>query len=165
MMFKKGQAAMEFLMTYGWAILVVLIAIGVLIFLVGNPSNLVGDRIGTPFNCGTSLTADAGVDGTVTFELTNGLSNSVTIVGANDIALTGSAYSAACIDSTIDGVATTDSVINAGQTVTIVITCTGQAFTAGDKVKSPFQITYTDNSNAAILTGLIKTGDITVSVK
>ncbi len=29
---KKGQAAMEFLMTYGWAILVVLIAIGALVY-------------------------------------------------------------------------------------------------------------------------------------
>ena len=31
-MFKKGQAAMEFLMTYGWAILVVLVAIGALAY-------------------------------------------------------------------------------------------------------------------------------------
>ena len=31
-MFKKGQAAMEFLMTYGWAILVVLAAIGALAY-------------------------------------------------------------------------------------------------------------------------------------
>lgn len=30
---KKGQAAMEFLMTYGWAILVVLVAIGALAYL------------------------------------------------------------------------------------------------------------------------------------
>lgn len=29
---KKGQAAMEFLMTYGWAILVVLVAIGALAY-------------------------------------------------------------------------------------------------------------------------------------
>ncbi|MFH1636826.1 MAG: hypothetical protein ABIB71_00195, partial [Candidatus Woesearchaeota archaeon] len=36
---KKGQAAMEFLMTYGWAILVVLIAIGALAYFgVLNPS-------------------------------------------------------------------------------------------------------------------------------
>jgi len=36
---KKGQAAMEFLMTYGWAILVVLIAIGTLAFFgVLNPA-------------------------------------------------------------------------------------------------------------------------------
>ena len=31
-MFKRGQAAMEFLMTYGWAILVVLVAIGALAY-------------------------------------------------------------------------------------------------------------------------------------
>lgn len=31
-MFKRGQAAMEFLMTYGWAILVVLAAIGALAY-------------------------------------------------------------------------------------------------------------------------------------
>ncbi|MFH1589625.1 MAG: hypothetical protein ABIB43_03615 [archaeon] len=31
-MFKKGQAAMEFLMTYGWAILVVMAAIGALAY-------------------------------------------------------------------------------------------------------------------------------------
>ena len=31
-MYKKAQAAMEFLMTYGWAILVVLVAIGALAY-------------------------------------------------------------------------------------------------------------------------------------
>ena len=30
--FRKGQAAMEFLMTYGWAILVVLVVIGALAY-------------------------------------------------------------------------------------------------------------------------------------
>jgi uncharacterized protein (UPF0333 family) len=34
MMQQRGQAAMEFLMTYGWAILVVLIAIGALAYFV-----------------------------------------------------------------------------------------------------------------------------------
>ena len=38
-MYKKAQAAMEFLMTYGWAILVVLVAIGALAYFgVLNPS-------------------------------------------------------------------------------------------------------------------------------
>jgi len=32
MFMKKGQAAMEFLMTYGWTVLVVLAAIGVLAY-------------------------------------------------------------------------------------------------------------------------------------
>jgi len=40
-MFKRAQAAMEFLMTYGWAILVVLAAIGALAYFgVLSPGNL-----------------------------------------------------------------------------------------------------------------------------
>ena len=43
--FKKGQAAMEFLMTYGWAILVVLAAIGALAYFgVLSPDNLLPER-------------------------------------------------------------------------------------------------------------------------
>ena len=45
MHFRKGQAAMEFLMTYGWAILVVLVVIGALAYFgVLNPSKLVPDK-------------------------------------------------------------------------------------------------------------------------
>lgn len=42
---KKGQAAMEFLMTYGWAILVVLAAIAALAYFgVLDPSNLIPEK-------------------------------------------------------------------------------------------------------------------------
>lgn len=42
---KRGQAALEFLMTYGWAILVVLVVIGALAYFgVLNPTNLVAER-------------------------------------------------------------------------------------------------------------------------
>ena len=42
---KKGQAAMEFLMTYGWAILVVLAAIGALAYFgVLSPGNLLPEK-------------------------------------------------------------------------------------------------------------------------
>ena len=42
---RKGQAAMEFLMTYGWAILVVLAAIAALAYFgVLSPGNLVPER-------------------------------------------------------------------------------------------------------------------------
>lgn len=55
-MFKKGQAAMEFLMTYGWAILAAIIAIGVLAYFgVFNPSRLAGSTavINAPLNIPT----------------------------------------------------------------------------------------------------------------
>ncbi len=161
MMFKKGQAAMEFLMTYGWAILVVLIAIGVLIFLVGNPSNLVGDscRIGSPLNCGTTLVADGTAD-TITIELTNGLANSIEITAAADIALTATDY-ADCDAITSPAVPIT---ISAGAKETIIIDCGAIDLVSGDKVKSPFSVTYTDNANPSLGT-LVRTGDIVVSVK
>ena len=46
---RKGQAAMEFLMTYGWAILVVLAAIGALAYFgVLNPGNFLPEKCALP---------------------------------------------------------------------------------------------------------------------
>ena len=44
-MHKKSQAAMEFLMTYGWALLIVIIVIAALVFFgLLNPDNLLPDK-------------------------------------------------------------------------------------------------------------------------
>lgn len=62
---KKGQAAMEFLMTYGWAILVVLAAIGALAYFgVLSPQNFLPDscQMAGGFNlpdCKADTTAQA----------------------------------------------------------------------------------------------------------
>jgi uncharacterized protein (UPF0333 family) len=51
---KKGQAAMEFLMTYGWAILVVLAAIGALAYFgVLSPDKFLADKcvVSGGFSC------------------------------------------------------------------------------------------------------------------
>src|SRR6185436_16785883 len=53
-MMRKGQAAMEFLMTYGWAILVVLAAIGALAYFgVLSPDKFLPDKCtaNPPFAC------------------------------------------------------------------------------------------------------------------
>ena len=71
---KKGQAAMEFLMTYGWALLVVLIAIGALAFFgVLNPSRFLPNSctIAPGFAC-TDFAASA-ASGDITVVLQNGL--------------------------------------------------------------------------------------------
>jgi len=48
-MFKKAQAAMEFLMTYGWAILVVLVVIGALSYFgVLSPATLLPEKCTFP---------------------------------------------------------------------------------------------------------------------
>jgi hypothetical protein len=54
MIFKKAQGALEFLMTYGWAFLVILIMIGALAYFgVLNPSRFLPDRcdFGTQLLC------------------------------------------------------------------------------------------------------------------
>jgi|SRR3989344_808890 len=49
---KKAQAAMEFLMTYGWAILIILIALGVLFYLgVFNPKTPSTCLASAPLTC------------------------------------------------------------------------------------------------------------------
>ena len=75
---RKAQAAMEFLMTYGWAILVVLIVIGALAYFgVLSPSTLL------PEKC--ALTAGIGCDdwqvlaSSVRLVLSNGLGRDLTI--------------------------------------------------------------------------------------
>ena len=62
-MLKKGQAAMEFLMTYGWAILVVLIAIGALAYFgVLNPSRFLPESctISPGISCEEHTVTEAG---------------------------------------------------------------------------------------------------------
>lgn len=79
---KKGQAAMEFLMTYGWAILIAIIAIAALIaFGVLKPGK------GSANTCGTSgaITTNIGctdikviTDGAMTVIVTNGVGETLT---------------------------------------------------------------------------------------
>ena len=69
---KKGQAAMEFLMTYGWAILVVLIAISALAYFgVLNPSKFL------PETCvlvpGLSCVDHKATNTTILLVLSNGM--------------------------------------------------------------------------------------------
>src|SRR3989344_5264296 len=73
---RKGQAAMEFLMTYGWAILAAIIAIAVLAwFGVFNPGRLSQDTvfIGAPLGANA---AKVNVS-TVTIDLQNGAGENI----------------------------------------------------------------------------------------
>ena len=79
---KKAQAAMEFLMTYGWAILVVLIVVGALAYFgVLNPSNLIPERCVFP----TMLTCSDYVitTGEIGLKFINGAGQDMTIYTVN----------------------------------------------------------------------------------
>ncbi|MGV8141155.1 MAG: hypothetical protein ACP5NW_01795 [Candidatus Woesearchaeota archaeon] len=75
----KGQAALEFMMTYGWAILVVLAAIGALSYFgILNPSRFTPDTClaSSGFSCpGKPLVTNE----TITFSLVNGLGYALTL--------------------------------------------------------------------------------------
>src|SRR3989338_10375118 len=77
---------MEFLMTYGWAIIVVITAIATLIFLLGNPNEFSGDfcRLPPGFKCeGFAIQGS-----NVIFRITNGLgvnlvSSKLSVINSN----------------------------------------------------------------------------------
>ena len=78
MTMKKGQAAMEFLMTYGWAILVVLAAIGALAYFgVLSPSKFVPEKC--TLEPGISCADFKVTPSETTLVLRNGQGNDLTI--------------------------------------------------------------------------------------
>ncbi|MFA6489480.1 MAG: hypothetical protein WCT52_02260 [Candidatus Micrarchaeia archaeon] len=74
----KAQAAMEYLMTYGWALLVIVIVIAILVSLnlFSAPQGCSFERVG--FTCGAPLIDTAG---NLFLPLTNGNPNNIKLVG------------------------------------------------------------------------------------
>ena len=134
---RKGQAAMEFLMTYGWAILVVLVAIGALAYFgVLSPGKFLPETclLSPGFAC-TDFKVVAGTASAWTIKIQNGLGES----------LTGISVTLAKIN---DGTGTSTGTCDIG-TGTLPsgspTTCTGStvAGSAGDRFKAEIQFAYT----------------------
>jgi hypothetical protein len=126
---KKGQAAMEFLMTYGWAILVVLIALGALFYLgVFNPKTTNTGSVAAPFSY-IDHKIVAGGTGTMN-------------IGANSVSVTPTpsfgGYSGYCTVAAWTPVGS----FNGNGKNTIALTCPGTA-AKGDKYTGSFDVTYT----------------------
>ena len=139
---KRGQAAMEFLMTYGWAILVVLIAIGALAYFgVLNPARFLPESctIGPGVGCDDyKITSGAAAESTIQLLLRNGLGESLTDV---DVAITG------CTDSTAadgDDAWTDGSLLGDADNGITLTTC--GILNSGERVKVDITITYTGSS-------------------
>lgn len=138
---KKGQAAMEFLMTYGWAILVVLIAIGALAYFgVLNPSRFL------PASCTLmpGLSCDSfkveGTTDTVTLVVRNGLGDDLTNLQLTTTSCSGTP---------------TIANLNDGATGTYTAGCT--ALTPGQRFKEVITISYTQDGIAHSKSGQIVT--------
>jgi len=126
-MFRKSQAAMEFLMTYGWAILVVLVAIGALAYFgVLSPERFLPAKCTLP--AGVAC-VDFNIDSAnVNVVLRNGIGFDLDDVY---VSVTG------CTDSATTGV----SLSNGGQATFTATTC---GLTAGNKFSGDVNVSYTN---------------------
>ncbi|HLD42836.1 MAG TPA: hypothetical protein VJB08_02490 [Candidatus Nanoarchaeia archaeon] len=150
---KKGQAAMEFLMTYGWAILVVLVAIGALAYFgVLSPDRFLPEKCvistGSGLFC-DEFSSSASAD-TVTLRIHNILTESAWV---DSITISAPSCSFATADTQIAADATAD----------FVLACAG-GLTSGDKIKGAITVAFDAGSAAG--SGLPKsaTGQIVTTV-
>ncbi|MBW2974548.1 hypothetical protein KY366_02420 [Candidatus Woesearchaeota archaeon] len=148
---KKGQAAMEFLMTYGWAILVVLVAIGALAYFgVFSQDKFLGEKCVISIGSGMFCEEFNAVAGTgVTLRVKNILTDSIWV---DSVALDAPACTFSTADTQIAPDGTTD----------FLLACAG--LTSGTKVRGTVTITY--DVGAAAGAGLSKstTGQLTTVV-
>ena len=134
---KRGQAAMEFLMTYGWAILAAVIAIGVLAYFgVFNPGSYTSNMVSVnpPFGTSQELSIQTG---SITFVLRNGGGDSANITSI-------------AIDNC--GTNSSQMVIADGDSSIITVPCS-PALTSEDKFKGDITITYRTGEEVMDLTG------------
>lgn len=146
---RRGQAAMEFLMTYGWAILAAVIAIAVLAYFgVFSPSRYIPNtcQITAPLGCNPDLTnATSGTPGHLDIRIVNG--------GADTITPTNVSV------SNCGEVTTGLSAIAVGSEATASITC--GTLSPGQKLRGTVMVTYTKNS----VPNLQSTGSLTTTVR
>ncbi len=156
---RKGQAAMEFLMTYGWAILVVLAAIGALAYFgILSPSKF----LPSSFTMTGGISAgeykvSAGMPATLTFGIINNIGDQITI-NETDVNTTnlGSAVDCQIANTTQISLAN-------GQKQVFTFSCTNTAAAnVGDKFKANVNVIYTKNGEDVTHTA---SGSITSSVE
>ena len=157
---KKGQAAMEFLMTYGWAILVVIAAIAALAYFgVLDPAQLLPDRC--QFPAGMDCIGKASIDGaadTVTFALRNNIGFDIDANNANlptpDTGLC-LQYQLLSVDAAVPAwsiAANVGTALGAGFEVTVKnndrlqVRLLGCNMDSGDKYQGTISVSYVDSN-------------------
>ncbi len=142
-MVKKGQGALEFLMTYGWAFLVILIMIGALAYFgILDPTKFLPDRcsFGSEVTCRDTAVSSAG---DVSLRLVNGLGISVQV--KNFSISNPDGFTCSNLNTSISSNETF--VWQRGETVDFLGTgCTGGGIqdAAGDKFKFNVKINWYD---------------------
>lgn len=153
---KSGQAAMEFLMTYGWAILVVLVVIGALAYFgILNPQTFLPKRclLGSGLSCADAKLTVGEFDMRMVNSLANAISvNAVSIEDSNLQNLLGNCT------QTISGTFTllpgqeSGAIASANNEIAIKPAggtpdpCKIAKLTKGTRIKAALHVVYTDQS-------------------
>ena len=155
---KKGQAALEFLTTYGWAFLVILVMIGALSYFgVFSPENYVPDQcnFGSVLSCSGgygmsySDSADADADiSTIQIDVNNILPDNFLLTDVEVKEKTSNTWVNVTADATWTTLGAITNALPAHETDTLVLTIDTdakedvlEAF-AGDKKTVLFRLTY-----------------------
>lgn len=149
---KKGQAAMEFLMTYGWAILAAIIAIGVLAYFYFSPGDMGANAavLNAPFYVEAwNAQADA-ANGVIGLGIKNNGQDTLTISEVK-VSVTGGTT---CTTAAAPGA------VASGATSDVSVVCDA-ALVAGDNFKGDIVVKYTRGASATVLTS---TGSVSTKV-
>ncbi|MBN1376925.1 hypothetical protein JW949_01175 [Candidatus Woesearchaeota archaeon] len=130
---KRGQVALEFLTTYGWAIMVVMVMIGALAYFgVFNIKDQLPERcsFGTQLNCRDWIISTSNV----TILISNNFEESIDISEFNATLSDGGCLcSASSLPVTID---------SGGDAILAADSCSGCSLTEGSKIKFEASIVY-----------------------
>lgn len=148
---RKGQAAMEFLMTYGWAILAAIIAIGVLAYFgVFSPGKFVAGAatMNAPFGVNAHNVLASST--TANFDMIQNSGDTIQNVVV-DVTGTGSSAGITCTYSVVGD-------WNSGIQKSIPTLCSGGTLTAGQTFTGDVKVTYTKAGSTLTLqsTGTIR---------
>jgi len=139
---KKGQSAMEYLMTYGWAILIILIAVGALFYLgVFSPSVPNTCMFSAPFSCigGDILIQDS--TNFITFKVAVGAGSGGTNTGITGITVDGNPMNLVVGVPVLGACGTTVGFLNWASGTQKTITCY-TAETEGSKISGTVDFSY-----------------------
>ncbi|MFC1648100.1 hypothetical protein ACFL1B_01440 [Nanoarchaeota archaeon] len=151
----KGQAAMEFLMTYGWAILVVLAAIGALAYFgVLSPDRFLPQKctLSAGFSC---LEHKVNANGQIQMRIQNNIGQDLAYA---NVSVTGKGSHSGCTVTTIFG-STTD---NGGDLGGAIQTYDCNTTLAGSKFSGDIVINYQISGQTVTHSG---TGSITSNIE
>ncbi len=151
---RKAQAAMEYLMTYGWAILIVIIVAAAMYSLgIFNPSTWTGTRATGFANIGSPVDWVYQSDGEFNITLKNSLGSPITITGVT------AACGTAGADVTLVNMST--QTVGAGSTIEYFTNVTNCApLTAGSSYSTVVGVSYTKGTGVYAQTD---TGTVTGS--